>query len=160
DAKTIRQFPFEASSVTFYRVDKRLLIGGYTDLDRKRLESAKIWGLDQPDVVGKPGSGPVTFREPDGAALQLVPAPGNPFTLQLWGLDKQKAGREFKLADKPPPHDWHQRNALTLAVSPDGMMVAASTFSRVDDKGSLVVWDVQQDQDKPIREEQGFSAGV
>ncbi len=153
DAKTIKVFPFDASGVAYDKTGKRLLIGGYTDSKGEHTQKAKIWdgGVDVPNPCGQPGSGPVVFRESDGAALQFVPAADDWFTLRLWNLDTQQKIGEFKLADQPSPRGWRQRNDLTLALSADGSLVAASTVSSIDGKGKLVVWDVQSG--KPIREE-------
>src|SRR5262249_30180397 len=78
-------------------------------------------------------------------------------TLRLWNVDKQEIVREFKPADKPSPPDWFQRNKLSLALSSDGSLVAASIVDRERGTGNLMVWNVQQD--KPIHsEKKGFSA--
>lgn len=145
DARRIKEFPFESSSVTFSPDGKRLLMGGYTSFEGEAREPARVWngGLDEPKKSTQLGSGPVAFRGSDGAALHLVPDLRDWFTLRLWNIDKQELVREFKLADKPSPPDWFQRNTLTLALSANGTFVAASTASRLDDKGGLVVWDAQ-----------------
>jgi WD40 repeat protein len=106
-------------------------------------------GIDEPRKSTQSGSGPVAFREADGAALQFVPDLTDRFTLRLWNIDRQERVREFKLADKPSPPGWHQRNHLTLALCADGSQVAASTVNDSEGTGTLMVWDVSLG--KPIR---------
>jgi len=159
DARRIKEFKFEASSVVFSKDSNRLLIGGYTNFKGKAQELARVWdgGIDEPRKSKQRGSGPVAFRATDNAALQLVTDPEDWFKVQLWNVDKQQMVREFKLAEKPSPPNWLQRNALTLALSGDGSLVAASIVGLVDGKGTLVVWDVQADN--PIRKvDKGFSS--
>jgi serine/threonine protein kinase/WD40 repeat protein len=159
DARRLPGLDTEASSVAFSPDGKRLVIGGYTDFQGVAREPAKVWkgGLDEPVRSTQLGSGPVAFRATDGAALQFVPDTKDWFTLRLWNIDKQEKVGEFKLATKPSAPGWYQANSLTMALCPDGSLVAASTTGILDGKGKLVVWDVKTG--KVIRSaERGFTA--
>jgi serine/threonine protein kinase/WD40 repeat protein len=159
DARALPGLNTEAASIRFSKDGKRMLIDGYTNIEGQAREPAKVWegGIDKPRNSEERGTGAIAFRAVDNAALQLVPDPRDWFTLRLWNIDKQQLVREFKLADKPSPNDWHQRNAITLELSPDGSLAAASTLDLDSGSGRLAVWDVLTG--KAIRSiESGFRA--
>src|SRR4029077_8254775 len=107
---------------------KRLLMGGLSD------EQAKVWDSKTDELLSskQAGPGPVAFRS-DGTPLQLIADSQDRLTLLLWDVSNQQLLRSFNFPAKPAQEPL-------LALSPDGVFVAAST-TLSDRKGLLVVWD-------------------
>src|SRR5262245_9074298 len=135
DARRVREWSLGGSSVVFDGDGRRMLIGGLSpEPDRKFAgEPTRLWsgGLDDPTPYRFSGSGPAAFTA-DGTPLQFVA--GEDGTLALWDVGKDRLVREFKLpALKPTNH-------VTLALSADGSLVAASAVL-ADGQNLLTVWE-------------------
>lgn len=149
DARTIKRFEFDATSIAFDHEGKRVVIGGMTDHGGNPTEAAKLWGgvLDELVSSNKPGAGPVTFR-PDGTPVQLVRESSS--LLILWNVTKQEAIGEFKLPALENAVPGASLEIIEWALARDGSLVAASA-ARLDetgrpnpkDGGLIAVWDVE-----------------
>jgi WD40 repeat protein len=113
-AKAFRDFG--ASSLAFSRDGQKLLMGGL-DPGRGRERRAKLWdsASGSPQILGRPGSGPVAFRD-DATPLQLTVDAGREPV--LWDLARDEAATRFNLPGDAKP--------LDLALAPDGSLAAVS----------------------------------
>jgi WD40 repeat protein len=165
DARRIKKFKFDASSVAFGPKGQRLLIGGASEVKGDPPQGAKLWepgrtaeshppqgaklweiGRDEPHVISNQTSpGPVAFRPDDGTALQLVAQTGP--SLLLWDVEKQEAVMTFEL-----PKERTEPRALAfalddhkypvMAMAPNGSHIAASfKFKESENEGQTAIWE-------------------
>jgi WD40 repeat protein len=131
----------EASAVAFDPAGKRLLLGGTSDWQSKRLlEGARLWDGATGELITsqRPGPGPVAFL-PDGAAVQLALGKA---ALLLWDVAGQRPVSECKLdldpANRPRGLVANALRYPVLALSPAGPLVAAA-ITRVR-QDTVAVW--------------------
>jgi serine/threonine protein kinase/WD40 repeat protein len=128
-----------ASSVAWAVDGKRVLFGGISDPLGRPLKEAVLWDVasDTLKASGRAGQGLVAFHA-DGTPLQLVAS--DPSTLDLWDVANQRLRRQFRLRADAETKKLTLLNHPVLALSRDGVWVAASRKSP-GKSGSVVVWE-------------------
>ena len=132
-----------SSSVAFSPKGDRLLYGGVRAFRKEPSLAARLWTMDieEPLSSNLAEEGPVGFDE-KGTALQLVCDPNDRFAIWLWDVKKQALIRQFRLAEGAPAESADGFNTPTLALSPNGEFVAASTVW-ADDRVEAIVWNAR-----------------
>ncbi|MFO0888291.1 MAG: serine/threonine-protein kinase [Isosphaeraceae bacterium] len=120
---------FGAATVAFNKDGSQLLMSGLDPGDGRELR-AKLWDANtkQAKIVGRPGSGPVVFR--DRTPLQFIADPST--GLAVWDLARDQ------LATGLDPDD---AAVAVAAFSADGATVAASIMPKGREE-IVRVWDV------------------
>lgn len=138
DARMNKELLRNAGSLTFNSNGERLLLDGIQVASLEEVGGVYERGpRDRFIPSEQSGAGPVAFAA-DGTALQLVPT--GAYTLRLWDADRQKKVHDLSFAAGLPPTPLKPDIVPTMALSPDGRRVAAST-TLPGEKPSLVVWD-------------------
>jgi WD40 repeat protein len=142
DAVTDKKMEQHAGSLAFSRDGKRLVLGGVPRIGNTPAVKGGVYDraadrLTPSEQPGEAIDGPVAFTA-DGTPLQLTAK--DAYTLRLWDVDRQRTVREFVFAEKLPATKLDAENQPALAISEDGILVAAST-KLPDGKRVLVVWE-------------------
>ncbi len=146
DARTVKVFATEASSVALAPDGKRLLLGGIAANGKRPAERARFWDSQAETLrtAGHAGAGPVGFHR-DGTPVQFVATEES--ELLLWDLEKDVRICECRFTDRAFTLANSDLNGKILALAPNGSLAAAAA-NGPQNTGTTAVW--QTDSGKQL----------